>query len=146
MSARSSVPASPTTSIPDAPSRMSRMPARTTAWSSMSTTRVFTTETLDRPSGASNNRALTSGQSSIGGPAVDDRVSLRIAEQTADGLYIVDHDGNFAFVNPAAVALFGYDDEAELLGRNSHATTHYQRPGGTPYPVEDCPRLKPRMT
>jgi PAS domain S-box-containing protein len=112
----------------------------------MSTTRVFTTETLDRPSGASNNRALTSGQGSIGGPAVDDRVSLRIAEQTADGLYIVDHDGNFAFVNPAAVALFGYDDEAELLGRNSHATTHYRRPDGSAYPVEDCPLLKPRTT
>jgi PAS domain S-box-containing protein len=49
-------------------------------------------------------------------------------------------------VNPAAVALFGYDDESQLLGRNSHATTHYQRPDGTPYPVEDCPLLKPRMT
>lgn len=92
---------------------------------------MFTRETLDRRAGRSNNRALTNGQGSIGGPAVDDRVSLRIAEQTADGLYIVDHDGNFAFVNPAAVALFGYDDETELLGRNSHATTHYRRPDGS---------------
>jgi PAS domain S-box-containing protein len=49
-------------------------------------------------------------------------------------------------VNPAAVALFGYEDESELLGRNSHATTHYQRPDGSPYPVEDCPLLKPRLT
>jgi PAS domain S-box-containing protein len=49
-------------------------------------------------------------------------------------------------VNPAAVALFGYDDESELLGRNSHATTHYQRPNGSPYPAEDCPLLKPRTT
>ena len=73
-------------------------------------------------------------------------MSLRIAEETADGLYIVDHDGDFAFVNPAAVALFGYDDESELLGRNSHATTHYRRPDGSPYPVEECPLLKPRLT
>jgi PAS domain S-box-containing protein len=107
---------------------------------------VFTCETLDRRFGRSNNRALTSGQGSIRGPTVDDRVSLRIAEQTADGLYIVDHDGSFAFVNPAAVSLFGYDDEAELLGRNSHATTHYRRPDGSAYPVEDCPLLKPRTT
>jgi len=49
-------------------------------------------------------------------------------------------------VNPAAVALFGYEDESELLGRNSHATTHYQRPDGSPYPVEECPLLKPRTT
>jgi PAS domain S-box-containing protein len=50
------------------------------------------------------------------------------------------------FVNPAALALFGYHDESELRGRNSHATTHYQRPDGSPYPVEDCPLLKPRTT
>jgi signal transduction histidine kinase len=49
-------------------------------------------------------------------------------------------------VNPAAVALFGYDDEAELLGLNSHATTHYRRPDGSPYPAEECPLLKPRTT
>jgi PAS domain S-box-containing protein len=49
-------------------------------------------------------------------------------------------------VNPAAVELFGYDDEAELLGLNSHATTHYQRPDGSPYPPEDCPLLRPRTT
>jgi PAS domain S-box-containing protein len=79
-------------------------------------------------------------------PAVGDDVPLRIAEEAADGLYIVDHDGNFAFVNPASVALFGYDDESELLGRNSHATTHYRRPDGSPYPVEECPLLKPRTT
>jgi PAS domain S-box-containing protein len=107
---------------------------------------VFTFETLDRPSGQSNNRGLTSRQGSIRGPAVEDGVSLRIAEQTADGLYIVDHDGNFAFVNPAAVELFGYDEESELLGRNSHATTHYRRPDGAAYPAEDCPLLKPRTT
>jgi PAS domain S-box-containing protein len=108
--------------------------------------RVSTFETLDRPLGRSNNRVLTSRQGSIRGPAAEDGVSLRIAEQTADGLYIVDHDGNFAFVNPAAVALFGYDDESELLGRNSHATTHYRRPDGSEYPAENCPLLKPRTT
>jgi PAS domain S-box-containing protein len=122
------------------------MPARTTAWSSTSTTRVSTLETLDRQTRQSNNRGLTSRQDSFLQPAVEDGVALRIAEQTADGLYIVDHDGNFAFVNPAAVALFGYNDESELLGRNSHATTHYRRPDGSPYPVQECPLLKPRTT
>jgi PAS domain S-box-containing protein len=66
--------------------------------------------------------------------------------EAADGLYIVDHAGNFAFVNPAAVALFGYENESQLLGLNSHATTHYQRPDGSSYPVEECPLLKPRTT
>jgi len=107
---------------------------------------MLTRETLDLRHSRSNNRVLTSRQASIRGPVVEGSVSLRIAEQTADGLYIVDHDGNFAFVNPAAVALFGYDDESELLGRNSHATTHYRRPDGSAYPVEDCPLLRPRTT
>jgi PAS domain S-box-containing protein len=100
--------------------------------------------TLDPPPGESNNRALTTD--SLRPAAVGDEAPLRIAEQTADGLYIVDHDGNFAFVNPAAVELFGYAHESELLGLNSHATTHYRRQDGSPYPVEECPLLKPRTT
>jgi PAS domain S-box-containing protein len=90
-----------------------------------------------------NNRWLGEPSHSA---AVGDDAHLRIAEQAADGLYIVDSDGNFTFVNPAAVALFGYDDESELLGRNSHATTHHARPDGSPYPPEECPLLKPRTT
>jgi PAS domain S-box-containing protein len=101
-------------------------------------------DTLDPPPSRSNNRRLTTG---LPRPAsVGDEAPLRIAEQTADGLYVVDHDGNFAFVNPAAVELFGYDDESELLGLNSHATTHYRRPDGSAYPAEECPLLKPRTT
>ena len=102
--------------------------------------------TLDRPPGESNNRPLTTGPDSLRRAAVGDDALLRIAEQTADGLYIVDHDGNFAFVNPAGVELFGYTEESELLGLNSHATTHYRRPDGSPYPAEECPLLKPRTT
>jgi PAS domain S-box-containing protein len=100
--------------------------------------------TLDRPHRRSNNRSLTTG--SPRPTAVGDEAPLRIAEQTADGLYIVDPDGNFAFVNPAAIELFGYDDESELIGLNSHATTHYRRPDGSPYPAEECPLLRPRTT
>ena len=101
-------------------------------------------ETLDPLPDRSNNRGLTTGTPRPAAVAAE--APLRIAEETADGLYIVDQDGNFAFVNPAAVELFGYDDEAELIGRNSHATTHYQRPDGSPYPAEECPLLKPRTT
>jgi PAS domain S-box-containing protein len=107
---------------------------------------VSTANTLDPPPGRSNNRPLTSGTDSPPPAAIGDEVPLRIAEQAADGLYIVDHDGNFAFVNPAAVELFGYDDESQLVGLNSHATTHYRRPDGSPYPAAECPLLKPRTT
>lgn len=67
---------------------------------------------------------------------------LRVAEEAADGLFIVGPDGRFAFVNRAALDLFGYQDEAELLGRKSHDTTHYKHRDGSPYPVEECPLLQ----
>jgi PAS domain S-box-containing protein len=80
-----------------------------------------------------------------GAATVDDTL-LRVAEEAADGLYIVDGEGRFAFVNRAALDLFGYDDESELLGRNTHRTTHYKRRDGSPFPADECPLLRPRMT
>ncbi|WP_084269681.1 PAS domain-containing sensor histidine kinase [Patulibacter minatonensis] len=65
---------------------------------------------------------------------------------SADAFYVVDPDGGVQFANPAAVALLGYDDESELLGRNSHATIHYKHPDGSAFPSEECMLLKPRST
>jgi PAS domain S-box-containing protein len=65
---------------------------------------------------------------------------------SADAFYVVDPDGAVQFANPAAVALLGYADESELLGRPSHATIHYKHPDGSPFPAEECMLLKPRAT
>ena len=64
----------------------------------------------------------------------------------ADGVYVVAADGAVAFVNPAGLAILGYDDEAQLLGRPSHQTIHAHYRDGSPYPEEDCPLLLPRVT
>jgi signal transduction histidine kinase len=40
----------------------------------------------------------------------------------------------------------GYEDAAELIGRDSHATIHSRRPTGEPYPEDECPLLRPRVT
>jgi PAS domain S-box-containing protein len=58
----------------------------------------------------------------------------------------VDEEGLIVFANPAAVAALGYDDPAQLHLRPSHATVHYKRPDGSPYPEDDCPMLTPRQT
>jgi PAS domain S-box-containing protein len=65
---------------------------------------------------------------------------------SADAFYVVDPDGAVQFANPAAVALLGYDEEAELLGRNSHGTIHYKHPDGSPFPADECMLLRPRTT
>jgi len=62
----------------------------------------------------------------------------------ADAMYVIDHEGRLTYVNPACVTLLGYDDEAQLLGRPSHATFHHHHPDGTPFPERDCPLLRAR--
>ena len=62
-----------------------------------------------------------------------------------DAVYVVDHEGRVAFANPAALELLGYE-ESELLGRISHPTIHHHHWDGTPFPQEECPMLRPRVT
>ena len=78
--------------------------------------------------------------------AVDSDTLLRVIATAADALYVVDRDGFVRFLNPAAAAILGYAEPAELAGRPSHATIHYLRADGSPFPVEECPMLRVRIT
>ena len=71
---------------------------------------------------------------------------FRAVAAVADALYVVDAAGQIAFLNPAALEILGYADEHELLGKPSHATIHYLRPDGSPFPEEECPLLRPRLS
>ena len=51
--------------------------------------------------------------------------------------------GRVLFTNRAALLTLGYEDEDELLGRESHATIHSRHLGdGTPFPESECPLLR----
>jgi len=80
----------------------------------------------------------------LGSGAAD--VLAAFVESIADAVYAVDAEGRVQYVNPAGVALLGYDDEADLLGRPSHATIHHHHVDGTPFPEAECPLLAPRVT
>jgi len=54
-------------------------------------------------------------------------------------VWVTDHAGRLRYANRAALDVLGYDDLRELLGKPAHATVHYKRPDGSPYPVEECP-------
>jgi PAS domain S-box-containing protein len=69
-----------------------------------------------------------------------------LLDTVADAVYLVDPDGRVEFVNPAGLRVLGYDHPSELLGKASHPTIHYKRPDGSPFPSEDCPMLRPRIT
>ena len=67
-----------------------------------------------------------------------------ILDGIAQPVWVVDQDGYIRFANPAAVKALGYDRLSELEGEPSHETIHYKHPDGSPYPVEECPMLRPR--
>jgi PAS domain S-box-containing protein len=71
---------------------------------------------------------------------------FRAVAAVADALYVVDSGGRIAFLNPAALRILGYAEERELLGKRSHATIHYLRPDGSPFPEEECPLLRPLLS
>jgi PAS domain S-box-containing protein len=76
---------------------------------------------------------------------VDDLLDALMAS-LADAVYLVGAEGEVQFANPAAVAMLGYESDAELVGRASHATIHSRRPDGAPFPEAECPLLRPRVT
>jgi PAS domain S-box-containing protein len=76
---------------------------------------------------------------------VDDLLDALMAS-LADAVYLVGAEGEVQFANPAAVAMLGYDDAEELIGRDSHATIHSRRPDGEPFPEDECPLLRPRSS
>ncbi|WP_373024570.1 EAL domain-containing protein [Thioalkalivibrio sp.] len=57
----------------------------------------------------------------------------------AEGVFGIDADGNYTFLNPAACELLGFATEAEALGRNSHELSHHTRPDGQAFPPTECP-------
>ena len=70
----------------------------------------------------------------------------RILDDAPQPVWVVDEEGSIVFANPAAVAVLGYGAAAELYGKASHETVHHRRPNGSPYPAEECPMLRPRVT
>ncbi len=87
------------------------------------------------------------GQAGLAGWSVEAQPFLKaILDCVAQPVWVVDHDGLIRLANPAALAALGYDDHAQLEGRPSHETIHYQHPDGSNYPAEECPLLQPRTT
>jgi PAS domain S-box-containing protein len=67
-------------------------------------------------------------------------------ESVADAIYAVDGKGLVQYVNRAGLDVLGYTIEEELVGRPSHETIHHHHVDGTPFPEDECPLLRPRVT
>ena len=62
-----------------------------------------------------------------------------LLDSTAEAIYGIDLDGKCTFCNPAALRMLGETSAGALLGVEMHARTHYLKPDGAPYPVDECP-------
>ncbi len=69
--------------------------------------------------------------------AAEAKVKL-LLQTTDQGIYGIDNNGCFTYVNRAGLDILGYEVE-ELLGRDSHSTIHHSHADGSPYPATECP-------
>ena len=69
-----------------------------------------------------------------------------ILDHVALPVWVVDQEGTVLLANPAAVRTLGYEDRAELQGRNGHETVHYKHRDGSPFPAGECEVLEPTRT
>ncbi len=67
----------------------------------------------------------------------EERVRL-LLDSTAEAIYGIDLEGRCTFCNPSTLRLLGYQEQADLLGKDMHALIHYKHPDGRPYPIEEC--------
>lgn len=68
----------------------------------------------------------------------EERVRLTL-DSAAEAIRGCDSLGTCLFANFPAACILGYDDPAELLGKNMHSLKHHTRKNGSPYPIEECP-------
>ncbi len=61
-----------------------------------------------------------------------------LLNSTGDGIYGIDINGCFTFVNRAAEQMLGYTQE-QMLGRSGHGLIHARHADGLPYPEAECP-------
>jgi PAS domain S-box-containing protein len=65
----------------------------------------------------------------------------QLLDAAGEGILGNDTHGVITFINRRGSELLGYEP-SELVGRPMHATTHYSRADGTPYPAAECPILR----
>jgi two-component system, cell cycle sensor histidine kinase and response regulator CckA len=63
-----------------------------------------------------------------------------ITTSLGEGVYAIDQSGRVMFMNPAAEAALGWEQE-ELLGKDMHETIHFQHADGTRRSAQVCPLL-----
>jgi len=101
---------------------------------------------LDRGSLDSNPVSVLKEKDAIP-PEAQEGFVRQLLQSLGEGVFGVDSDGRFTFLNAAAYRMLGFAEEsAAPLGRNAHELTHHSYPDGSPFPAEACPIDRVRRT
>lgn len=61
-----------------------------------------------------------------------------ILQSVGDGVYGVDNNGKISFINPTAIRILGYENEANVIGRNPGELFHHSDTRGQAVAPEAC--------
>ena len=61
-----------------------------------------------------------------------------LLDSIPEAVYGIDMQGKCTFCNPSCLRVLGYQEDADVLGKDMHALMHHTRQDGTPYPVVEC--------
>ncbi|HUA01127.1 MAG TPA: response regulator [Candidatus Aquilonibacter sp.] len=61
-----------------------------------------------------------------------------LLDATPQGIYGIDTRGLCTMCNPASLALLGYEQPSDFLGKRMHDLVHHKRVDGKPHPAEEC--------
>ncbi len=70
--------------------------------------------------------------------AIQNYINDTITNNATIGLILTDNKGQCDFMNPAALDMFGYEQE-EVKNASIHELIHHHYPDGSPYPKDKCP-------
>ncbi len=69
----------------------------------------------------------------------DGALLAAVVEAAPTPLWVIGETGRVQLVNQAAIAVLGYAEVDDLIGRPSHCTLHGRHPDGSEYPQDACP-------
>lgn len=61
-----------------------------------------------------------------------------ILDSAAEAIFGIDLNGNCTFCNKSCIKMLGYNDQADLLGKNIHMLIHHTGKEGAPLSEHDC--------
>jgi diguanylate cyclase (GGDEF)-like protein/PAS domain S-box-containing protein len=78
-------------------------------------------------------------------PLTNNDLTFQLLSALGEGVYGVDMNGDCTFINPAALAMLGYEQD-EVIGKDQHILFHHHKPNGEDYHQQDCPIFKTLQT